>query len=182
MIDHKGSSLLLTVQLITFTNAIRLLTSSTSYLPDKMTEYEAGALSAWTPAQQAAINAERYQKQLNQDLIEAKREEEREARSRVKEALQRAREAGDEKAKARLKREIERLDKRYGPDQAQKHGRPVWNWADEETRVGALKLKEKEKKKEREKGYGQAVSLSAGQIVDNLVSRLDDPCHQYIDL
>lgn len=101
-----------------------------------LTEYEAGALSAWTPAQQAAINAERYQKQLNQDLIEAKREEEREARAKVKEALARARESGDEKAKARLKREQERLDKRYGPGPGMKRGRPEIQWADEETKVG----------------------------------------------
>lgn len=140
-----------------------------------MGEYEAGALAAWTPAQQAALNVERYQKQLNQDLIESKREEEREARAKVKQGLQRARETGDDKAKARFKREQERLDKRYGPEQAFKQRGDkmvaVWDWADEATAVGRLKGEEKEAKKKREEGYGQAVSLSAGQIVDNLASR-----------
>lgn len=142
-----------------------------------LSEYEAGALSTWTPAQQAAINAERYQKQLNQDLIESKREE-REARAKVKTALQRAREAGDEKAKARCKREIERLDKRYGPEQASKRGRPEWQWADETTAMGALKSQEKEKKRDRGEIHGEVLSLSAGQIVDNLVCVSYSPRHR----
>ena len=140
-----------------------------------LAEYEAGALSAWTPAQQAALNAERYQKQLNQDLIESKRDEEREARAKVDANLQRARERGDEKAKARYKRELERLDKRYGPvPELKRRGDrmiPVWEWADEATEVGNLKKMEKESKKKREEGYGKALSLSAGQIVDNAVRR-----------
>lgn len=129
-----------------------------------LAQYENGPLSAWTPAKQAAINAERYTKQLNHDQIELKRDEERQARLEIQQQLDDARAAGDGKERERLKKEMAKLDKKYGPE----HRR----WEDEATEVGKKKLKEKEKKRQREAEYAQARVVSAGQVVDNLVSRL----------
>lgn len=129
--------------------------------------YENAALSAWTPAQQAAINAERYTKQLNHDLLESKRDEERQARFEIQEELDAARARGDNKEKERLKKEMAKLDEKYGPE----HKR----WEDEQTKTAELKLKDKDKKREREAGYGQATAVSAGQVIDNLVSLMIEP-------
>lgn len=129
-----------------------------------LAQYEAGALSAWTPAQQAALNAERYTKQLNHDQIEIKRDEERQARFEIQQQLDEARAIGDNEEKERLKKEQAKLDKKYGPE----HRR----WEDEATEVGKKKVKEKEKKRMREAEFAQARSVSAGQVIDNLVSHL----------
>lgn len=128
--------------------------------------YEAGALSAWTPAQQAALNAERYTKQLTHDQLEEKREEERAEREPIQDALAEARARGDVKEKERLKKKMAKLDEKWGPET---------RWDDERTRVGAMKMEEKQKKRERDGAFGRALGVSAGQVVDDMVSRPSTP-------
>jgi hypothetical protein len=140
-------------------------------MPAKLDQYEAGALSAWTPASQAAMNAERYDRQILEDAnpaFEAFRDEERKAREANKAAQQMAKADRNDKEYQRLKEESKKLDEIWGP--------AVSTWDDEKTKEGQLKKKDKAKKEQREDKYEEAEAVTAGQVVDNIVSMARRTC------
>lgn len=154
----------------------------------RLEQYEAGALSAWTPASQAALNAQRHDKQLEADpAFEALRDQERQARKDLQDALNVARGAENSKEKERLKAEILKLDEIWGPaiDRAEdsqqkqlnrmmdaKWGRAVGQWDDQVTAEGRLKGNDMVKKEVRGTRYEMAEAVSAGEVVDNIVSEV----------
>lgn len=153
----------------------------------RLEQYEAGALSAWTPASQAAFNAARHDRQQEADAgpaFEAFREEEAKARKEVNDAMNIARAKGDNKEKERLKEELLKLDEIWGPELEKplkgrdddelnaKWGRPVGAWDDQMTAEGRLRGTDRKKKEVRVERYGAAEAISAGEVVDNLVSAL----------
>ena len=149
----------------------------------RLEQYEAGALSAWTPIQQAALNAERHDRQQEADAgpaFEAFREQEAKARKEVADALARAREEGDNKEKERLKGELLKLDEIWGPEIKRpsgdkerrieaKWGRAAGGWDDQVTAEGRLKGSDKKKKEVRVGRFVAAEAISAGEVIDNLV-------------
>jgi hypothetical protein len=154
----------------------------------RLEQYEAGALSAWTPASQAANNAQRHDKQLEVDpAFYALRDQERQARKDLQDALDTARRDGDPKEKERLKAEIVKLDEIWGPaiDRAEdsqqkqmnrmmdaKWGKAVGQWDDQVTAEGRLKGNDMVKKEVRGARYEMAEAVSAGEVVDNIVSQV----------
>jgi hypothetical protein len=135
-------------------------------------QYEAGALSTWTPASQAANNAQRHDKQLEADpAFYALRDQERQARKDLQDALNIARREETSKEKERLKAEIAKLDDIWGPaidraeDSTQKQMNRMMDskW---------LKGNDSVKKEVRGARYELAEAVSAGQVVDNIVSQV----------
>lgn len=135
----------------------------------RLKQYEAGALAAWTPASQAALNATHHDKQLEHDqlpALEALKEEETKARDEVKTALRRAERKGDKKEIAKLKEETKKLDEIWGPK--------VDRWDFERDEQYKLKKKDRRVKEKRAVTYETAEAVSAGKVVDNLVCWLFD--------
>jgi hypothetical protein len=151
----------------------------------RLEQYEAGALSAWTPAAQAALNAERHDKQQLADAdpaFEALREQERQARKDAKAAYAAAKESRNEDEAKKCKEELLKLDEIWGPEvaapkpsgqteqmMADKWGRAVGGWDDQVTAEGRLKGKDNVKKEVRAGKYEAAEVISAGEVIDNLV-------------
>lgn len=132
----------------------------------RLEQYEAGALSAWTPASQAAMNATHHDKQLEHDqlpALEALKEEETAARRPVKKALERAKAKGDKKEMEKQEAEMEKLDAIWGPE--------VKRWDFEEDGQYQLKKKDEKLKEKRTAAYETAEAVNAGTVVDNLVRR-----------
>jgi hypothetical protein len=133
----------------------------------RLEDYEAGALTSWTPASQAALNAARHDKQQDADqyadpAFEAYRDEEAKARKPVKAALDRATRYKDARGIEKYTAELLKLDEIWGPE--------IRRWDDQATAEGRLKGQDKQKKEVREEKYEEAEVISAGQVVDNLVS------------
>jgi hypothetical protein len=149
----------------------------------RLEQYEAGALSAWTPAAQAALNAQRHDKQQLADAdpaFEALREQERKARKEAKTAYALAERTRDENEIKKCKEELLKLDEVWGPEVVppkgsteqmmdDKWGRAVGGWADQMTAEGRLKGKDNAKKEVRAGKYEAAEVISAGEVIDNLV-------------
>jgi len=149
----------------------------------RLEQYEAGALSAWTPAAQAALNAQRHDKQQSADAdpaFEALRIQERQARKDAKTAYALAKESRKEDEIKRCKEELLKLDEVWGPEVAapaggsnqlmdDKWGRAVGGWDDQITAEGRLRGKDNAKKEVRAGKYEAAEAVSAGEVIDNLV-------------
>jgi hypothetical protein len=155
----------------------------------RLEQYEAGALSAWTPAAQAALNAQRHDKQQLADsdpAFEALREQERQARKEAKTAYALAERSRDEVEIKKCKEELAKLDEVWGPEVVapkgvsdqmmdSEWGRAVGGWDDQITAEGRLKGKDNAKKEVRAGKYEAAEVISAGEVIDNLV------CPSYLD-
>ena len=144
----------------------------------RLEQYEAGALSAWTPAAQAALNAQRHDKQQLADAnpaFEALREQERQARKDAKKAYAKAVEDKSQSEIKRCQEELLKLDEIWGPevtapaDSRDKWGRAVGGWDDQMTAEGRLRGSDNAKKEVRAVRYEAAEAISAGEVVDNLV-------------
>lgn len=150
----------------------------------RLEHYEAGALSAWTPAAQAALNAERHDKQQLADAdpaFEALREQEATARKEARAAYEKAKRSTVPGELERCKAEMLALDEIWGPDIAapvgsradvdnKKWGRAVGGWDDQVTAEGRLKGADRKKKQVRAEKFEVAEAISAGEVIDNLVS------------
>ena len=144
----------------------------------RLEQYEAGALSAWTPAAQAALNAQRHDKQQLADAdpaFEALREQERQARKDARRAYAQAKEDKNGREMKRWEEQLLKLDEIWGPevtapaDSRDKWGRAVGGWDDQMTAEGRLRGSDNAKKEVRAVRYEAAEAISAGQVIDNLV-------------
>jgi hypothetical protein len=130
----------------------------------RLEQYEAGALSAWTPASQAAMNATHHDKQVLHDqlhALEAFKEEEALARRPIKKALERAKAKGDKKELAKQQAEMDKLDVIWGPE--------VRKWDFERDEQYQLKKEDQRKKEKRAVTYETAEAVNAGTVVEDLV-------------